>query len=156
MFSFGVFVVFLELVLVVTFLLLGLVFLVLFLLSLFLFVVVFLFVFCCEFIVVCWGSSESISSVIPCTISCTLFVIFSLFVLLLFLNSLPVCLSHNPGAVPHKKYSVYVFWQPVLAFFPVSGIIISVPGVWRSLVARSAGGREVAGSNPVTPIFFFY
>ena len=24
-------------------------------------------------------------------------------------------------------------------------------GVWRSLVARSAGGREVAGSNPVTP-----
>lgn len=30
-------------------------------------------------------------------------------------------------------------------------------GVWRSLVARSAGGREVAGSNPVTPIFpLFY
>ena len=27
-------------------------------------------------------------------------------------------------------------------------------GVWRSLVARSAGGREVAGSNPVTPIFY--
>ena len=27
-------------------------------------------------------------------------------------------------------------------------------GVWRSLVARSAGGREVAGSNPVTPIYF--
>ena len=26
-------------------------------------------------------------------------------------------------------------------------------GVWRSLVARTAGGREVAGSNPVTPIF---
>ena len=25
-------------------------------------------------------------------------------------------------------------------------------GVWRSLVARTAGGREVAGSNPVTPI----
>lgn len=25
-------------------------------------------------------------------------------------------------------------------------------GVWRSLVARSAGGREVAGSNPVAPI----
>ena len=31
-------------------------------------------------------------------------------------------------------------------------IIIFVVGVWRSLVARSAGGREVAGSNPVTPI----
>ena len=28
-------------------------------------------------------------------------------------------------------------------------------GVWRSLVARSAGGREVAGSNPVTPIFYW-
>ena len=27
-----------------------------------------------------------------------------------------------------------------------------VYGVWRSLVARTAGGREVAGSNPVTPI----
>ena len=26
-------------------------------------------------------------------------------------------------------------------------------GVWRSLVARTAGGREVAGSNPVAPIF---
>lgn len=25
-------------------------------------------------------------------------------------------------------------------------------GVWRSLVARAAGGREVAGSNPVAPI----
>lgn len=24
-------------------------------------------------------------------------------------------------------------------------------GVWRSLVARTAGGREVAGSSPVTP-----
>ena len=40
-----------------------------------------------------------------------------------------------------------------VAFLPVSGIIVSVPGVWRSLVARSAGGREVAGSNPVTPIY---
>lgn len=27
-------------------------------------------------------------------------------------------------------------------------------GVWRSLVARSAGGREVAGSNPVTPTIY--
>ena len=25
-------------------------------------------------------------------------------------------------------------------------------GAWRSLVARTAGGREVAGSNPVAPI----
>ena len=30
--------------------------------------------------------------------------------------------------------------------------IIILTGVWRSLVARTAGGREVAGSNPVTPI----
>ena len=30
--------------------------------------------------------------------------------------------------------------------------IISLTGVWRSLVARTAGGREVAGSNPVAPI----
>ena len=28
-------------------------------------------------------------------------------------------------------------------------------GVWRSLVARTAGGREVAGSNPVAPIFSY-
>ncbi len=27
-------------------------------------------------------------------------------------------------------------------------------GAWRSLVARTAGGREVAGSNPVAPIFY--
>ena len=26
-------------------------------------------------------------------------------------------------------------------------------GAWRSLVARTAGGREVAGSNPVAPIW---
>ena len=30
---------------------------------------------------------------------------------------------------------------------------VIVFGAWRSLVARSAGGREVAGSNPVAPIF---
>ena len=33
--------------------------------------------------------------------------------------------------------------------------IIIFTGVWRSLVARTAGGREVAGSNPVAPIFAF-
>ena len=33
-------------------------------------------------------------------------------------------------------------------------IIPARDGVWRSLVARSAGGREVAGSNPVTPTFY--
>ena len=30
--------------------------------------------------------------------------------------------------------------------------IIIFTGVWRSLVARTDGGREVAGSNPVAPI----
>lgn len=50
-----------------------------------------------------------------------------------------------------KKY----FFQKIkigLPFFAICAIIMST-GVWRSLVARSAGGREVAGSNPVTPIF---
>ena len=41
----------------------------------------------------------------------------------------------------------------LFAFFGKFDIIEST-GVWRSLVARSAGGREVAGSNPVTPIYF--
>ena len=52
-----------------------------------------------------------------------------------------------------KKY----FFQKIkigLPFFLICAIIINT-GVWRSLVARSAGGREVAGSNPVTPIFSF-
>lgn len=40
-----------------------------------------------------------------------------------------------------------------LLFSKKSGIMIFVYGVWRSLVARTAGGREVAGSNPVAPIF---
>lgn len=51
-----------------------------------------------------------------------------------------------------KKY----FFQKIkigLPFFAICVIIVST-GVWRSLVARSAGGREVAGSNPVTPIYF--
>lgn len=33
--------------------------------------------------------------------------------------------------------------------------IIFCIGVWRSLVARTAGGREVAGSNPVAPIYSY-
>ena len=40
-----------------------------------------------------------------------------------------------------------------LLFSKKSGIMFFVYGVWRSLVARTAGGREVAGSNPVAPIF---
>ena len=35
--------------------------------------------------------------------------------------------------------------------FPGSFGIVLITGVWRSLVARTAGGREVAGSNPVAP-----
>lgn len=30
-------------------------------------------------------------------------------------------------------------------------VIMGENGVWRSLVARTPGGREVIGSNPVTP-----
>ena len=30
-------------------------------------------------------------------------------------------------------------------------IDININGVWRSWLARTAGGREVAGSSPVTP-----
>lgn len=39
-------------------------------------------------------------------------------------------------------------------FFTFTGnfVIVVFTGVWRSLVARTAGGREVAGSNPVAPI----
>ncbi len=37
--------------------------------------------------------------------------------------------------------------------FSRESVIIIFTGVWRSLVARTAGGREVAGSNPVAPIF---
>lgn len=50
-----------------------------------------------------------------------------------------------------KKY----FFQKIKIGLPFLMIcaIIGNTGVWRSLVARSAGGREVAGSNPVTPIF---
>ena len=58
--------------------------------------------------------------------------------------------AESAGPFPFLYVSDDIFR---LSFFPVSGIIISVPGVWRSLVARSAGGREVAGSNPVAPIF---
>ena len=41
-----------------------------------------------------------------------------------------------------------------LLFSKKSGIMIFVYGVWRSLVARTAGGREVAGSNPVADFSF--
>ena len=41
----------------------------------------------------------------------------------------------------------------MLIFIITFGTISTVRGVWRSLVARTAGGREVAGSNPVAPIY---
>ena len=49
-----------------------------------------------------------------------------------------------------KKY----FFQRIKIGLPFLKIyaIMKFIGVWRSLVARSAGGREVAGSNPVAPI----
>ena len=46
--------------------------------------------------------------------------------------------------------------QKSVDFLKISGIIAFVDcGVWRSLVARTAGGREVAGSNPVAPTRIF-
>ena len=44
------------------------------------------------------------------------------------------------------------FLKKLLIFIITFGTISTVRGVWRSLVARTAGGREVAGSNPVAPI----
>ena len=51
-----------------------------------------------------------------------------------------------------KKAKSGLFKQSLFCYT----IIVIDIGVWRSLVARSAGGREVAGSNPVTPIFLFF
>ena len=55
------------------------------------------------------------------------------------------CLALNS----YKKTKSGLFKQPLFCYT----IIVMNIGVWRSLVARSAGGREVAGSNPVAPIF---
>ena len=41
--------------------------------------------------------------------------------------------------------------MPTLKCYLSSLIVI---GAWRSLVARFAGGEEVAGSNPVVPTIF--
>lgn len=53
---------------------------------------------------------------------------------------------------PHKMIQFIKKFKKMFAFSRESVIIIFT-GVWRSLVARTAGGREVAGSNPVAPIF---
>lgn len=47
------------------------------------------------------------------------------------------------GAKEKNIKKVLYFW---LIFNTIEYI-----GAWRSLVARTAGGREVAGSNPVAP-----
>ena len=51
----------------------------------------------------------------------------------------------------YKKFHFFLNYP--FTFPATSAIIHFVDGVWRSLVARTAGGREVAGSNPVAPIF---
>ena len=51
------------------------------------------------------------------------------------------------GAKEKNIKKVLYFW---LIFNTIEYI-----GAWRSLVARTAGGREVAGSNPVAPTFYF-
>ena len=58
-------------------------------------------------------------------VSNELVAVFVLFVLvdddeLSSFYSVPACLLHNVGVVPIKKYSSYVFGQPVFAFLPVS------------------------------------
>ena len=59
-----------------------------------------------------------------------------------FFKNLKLCLTHEQCCVIVMKC------QAETLVCDISQVI----GVWRSLVARSAGGREVAGSNPVTPI----
>ena len=49
----------------------------------------------------------------------------------------------------HKKIHIS---KKIVAFSGECWYNIFCCGVWRSLVARTAGGREVAGSNPVAPI----
>ena len=47
---------------------------------------------------------------------------------------------------------LWISYNIKTAGMPGRGIPAKWNGVWRSLVARTAGGREVAGSNPVAPI----
>ncbi len=56
------------------------------------------------------------------------------------------------AALPVWMYTFKKFLKKMVDFF-CQFVIIEFTGVWRSLVARTAGGREVAGSNPVAPIF---
>ena len=71
--------------------------------------------------------------------------------------------SHGPfHAFPGLKFyflsgflKFFIFFQITCCNFQDFCYNNFCSGVWRSLVARSAGGREVAGSNPVTPIFCF-
>ncbi len=49
-----------------------------------------------------------------------------------------------------KSYPVYKFQKHIEIMHSICYTYIRC-GVWRSLVARTAGGREVAGSNPVAP-----
>lgn len=71
--------------------------------------------------------------------------------------------SHGPfHAFPGLKFyflsgflKFFIFFQITCCNFQNFCYNSFCSGVWRSLVARSAGGREVAGSNPVTPILCF-
>ena len=71
--------------------------------------------------------------------------------------------SHGPfHAFPGLKFyflsgflKFFIFFQITCCNFQDFCYNNFCSGVWRSLVARSAGGREVAGSNPVTPILCF-
>ena len=61
--------------------------------------------------------------------------------------------NDNRKAVLFLNSKKFDFLKKDLHFLLRSVMILNVPnGVWRSLVARTAGGREVAGSNPVAPM----
>ena len=64
---------------------------------------------------------------------------------------------HDPSLqirtdVPRRHRDLPERMQSVLLASAVSGKMRDNHGEWRSLVAHSAGGRAVAGSNPVSPI----
>ena len=54
----------------------------------------------------------------------------------LWRHSASAHLANMRGNIKRQSCVLGIFW---------------LNGVWRSLVARTAGGREVAGSSPVTP-----
>ena len=61
---------------------------------------------------------------------------------------------YNENVMSNQRIEIFgkINKKTVEILFAICYTIVR-SGVWRSLVARTAGGREVAGSNPVAPIF---